>query len=732
MYLIEDILIRFNRMRGKAALWIPGTDHAGFETQYVFEKHLAEKGKSRFDYDRDALYQKIYEFVIENSGVIQSQLRRLGFSLDWTRETFMLDKGVVETVLNTFQKMHADGLVYRDNYMVNYCPFYGTTFSDLEVKYIQQNDPLYYLKYGPFELATVRPETKFGDTAVAVHPDDPRYQEHIGKEIGVEGLIGDFKLRVIADEAVDPEFGTGVIKVTPAHDPLDFEIGKRHGLEIKRVIGFDGRLTDLAGPYAGVEVTKAREKVVADLKSKNLITKIDEDYTHRVAVSYKGEKPIEPMIMPNWFVDAKTLAKPAIQAAREGRVNFIPKRFKGEYYRWMENIQPWAISRQIAFGIRIPAWYNVDENPNLTVSFIDQEGQTHTGRIEDLLESFKFPEIENGLQTLCAPIEADYVISQKKPGENFLQETDVFDTWFSSGQWPLTTLGYPDSPEFDYFYPTDVLDTMWDILFFWVARMIMFGLYLTDEVPFKDIYLHSMVTDEKGAKMSKSKGNVINPIEVIEEYGADVLRMSLIFGSAPGTMTSIGESKFKGQRNFVTKIWNVARFILGQIEKHQSLSTNFQTNSKSQISNYKLRAEDQKILKDLKNLVRQTTARLDAYQFSLAAEELYEFVWNRFASDYLESVKPRLTDSEQMQDERSHKKESMRAALWTLNTVLLNSLKLLHPFVPFVTEEIYQQLPNREEDSIMISSWPTDVIPATEPGSTRGGQQIPDHLRNDS
>lgn len=711
MFVIEDILIRFNRMRGKAALWIPGTDHAGFETQFVFENKLAREGKSRFDFDRNTLYQKIYAFVLENSGIIQKQLRRLGFSLDWTREKFTLDEDVVETVLKTFQKMYADGLIYRDNYMVNYCPSYGTTFSDLEVKYIEKKDPLYYLKYGPLEIATVRPETKFGDTAVAVHPADQRYQKYLGKEIEVEGLTGRFKLKVIADEAVDPEFGTGVVKVTPAHDPVDFEIGKRHNLEIKRVIGLDGKLTEAAGPYAGMGVEEARRKVVEDLKRRNLITRIDYNYTHRVAVSYKGEKPIEPMLMPNWFVNAQALAKPAVEAVRSGKIKFIPARFEKDFYRWMEKIKPWAISRQIAFGIRIPAWYHVDENPQMIITFIDKNGQTHTGKVKELLAEFEFNEIEKGLQALYAPIEARFLISPKKPGARYLQETDVFDTWFSSGQWPLVALGYPNHPDFKYFYPTNVLDTMWDILFFWVARMIMFGLYLTGKVPFRVVYLHSMVTDEKGTKMSKSKGNVINPLDVVKEYGADVLRMSLVFGSAPGTQISVGESKFKGQRNFITKLWNIARFTLQHLDKHPLNYPNPRNRPHRPTRPPLLHPTDEAILKDLNQLIQEITLFLENFQFSQAAERLHDFTWNRFASDYLESAKLRLSieDQENLDHQGLSPKESQEAALWTLQTVLLNCLKLLHPFIPFVTEEIYQQLPNRDAESIMVSEWPSKL-----------------------
>ena len=697
MFVIEDILVRFNRMKQRPTVWIPGTDHAGFETQFVYEKKLAKEKKSRFDFDRETLYKDIYSFVVENSGRIQNQLRRMGFSLDWTRETFMLDDHVVDSVLKTFVKMHKDKLVYRDNFMVNYCPYYGTTFSDLEIKYIDKSDPLYYLKYGPFTLATVRPETKFGDTAVAVHPDDKRYKKYIGKEIDVEGLLGKFKLNVIADKTVDPKFGTGVVKVTPAHDPNDFEMGKRHNLEIKQVIGFDGKLTKLAGPYVGMKVAAARQQIVKDLKEKGLISKIDESYAHRVAVSYKGDRPIEPMVMPNWFVDAKKLAKPAIKAAKDKKVEFIPARFEKMYYQWMENIRPWVISRQIAFGIRIPAWYDITKNPDIAITFINSKKKTITGTVKDLLKDYKLAEIEKGLQQLSAPIDSKYEISTTKPSKNHIQDTDVFDTWFSSGQWPLTTLKYPNGEDFKKFYPTTVMDTMWDIIFFWVARMIMFGLYLTKEVPFKHVYLHSMVTDEKGQKMSKSKGNVVNPIDLINSYGADALRIALVAGSAPGNPIAISDNKVRGYRNFANKIWNIGRFIKLQTPNSGSQRSDLLRLSPSRsgrlsLNMNNLKPEDKKILKSLDKLIKSVTKNLDSFHFSESSLDLYDFTWNKLASDYMESIKDRLRDKD-------------KAALATLIHVYANCLKMLHPFMPFVTEAVWQNLFPKEKP-LIISPWP--------------------------
>ncbi|OQX50966.1 valine--tRNA ligase [candidate division CPR3 bacterium 4484_211] len=721
MYVVEDLLIRWHRMLGDNTLWTPGTDHAGFETQYVYEKKLSSSGQSRFNFDRETLYQKIFEFVKENSGIIQKQLRRLGFSLDWSRETFTLDPKVINLVYKTFKKMHQDGLIYRDNYIVNYCPHFGTTFADLEVKYLEKQAKLWFIKY-PLKareskikdkwitVATTRPETMLGDTAVAVHPDDERYKNLVGQTALLP--LTNREIPIIADEAVDPEFGTGAVKVTPAHDPTDFEIAKRHNLPLIQVVDFSGKLSEKTGSYKGLPVLEARKKIVRDLAKQDLIEKIDKNYTHRVLVSYKGNYPIEPMVMPNWFVktnekfkirskklkklsnqDEISLGEMGLLAVKKGLIKIIPKRFEKQYYQWMENIKPWPISRQIVWGIRIPAWYNVMKYPALQVAFLNSKnGQVVSGEIGKLLNTYSLSEIEKGLQSLIAPTSAEYIISPDKPGENFLPETDVFDTWFSSGQWPLATLNYPNGEDFKTFYPTSVLDTMWDILFFWVARMVMLGLYLTDDVPFKTVYLHSMVTDKKGAKMSKSKGNVINPLEVVEKYGADALRMSLLVGSAPGNPVSLSMEKVKGYRNFVTKIWNASRFVL----QHK-------TKLKTTFKNPKLETADKKILNRLDQVIRETTAALEKFHFSSAGETIYDFFWHEFCDRYIEQTKKRLYG----EDERAKCQ-----ALSVLLKVLIDCLKLLHPFMPFVTEEIYQKFlqaglkgPEYKE-ALMVSPWP--------------------------
>ena len=570
MCAIEDVLIRWKKMQGYSTLWVPGTDHAGFETQIVYEKELKKKDKSRFDYDRNTLYRNIWDFVQSNKHIIEEQIRGMGSGLDWSRYSFTLDDKVIKTVYDTFSKMISDGLVYRDDYIVNYCPKCGTTFSDLEIDHITRKDPLYYMKYGPFILATVRPETKFGDTAVAVHPNDKRYKEYIGKEIEVEGLLGTFKLKVIGDSFVDPEFGTGVVKITPAHDKNDYEAGRRHNLEIKSVIGLDGRMNDLAGPYAGMKIMEARKKIVEDLNKKGLLVKIDENYEHSVAVCYRGKHDIEPTVLPNWFVKVDPLKKPALEAVKRGEVKIYPKWQEITYIRWMEEMRDWPISRQIVWGIRIPAWYNINDNPDLIVNFLDKNGKVVFGKISELLKNYSFEEIEKGLQTLVAPKDARYLISEKKPKEYCLQETDTFDTWFSSGHWPLVTLGYPASDDFKYFYPTSVLETGWEIIRFWVSRMIMLGIYLTGKPPFKDVYLHGLVRAVDNKKMSKSLGNVIDPLEFIPEYGADALRMGLISGTANGKDFAFPKDKVIAFRNFANKLWNMSRFCLLMIEEMKS------------------------------------------------------------------------------------------------------------------------------------------------------------------
>lgn len=691
LFTVQDILVRFHRMKGEPTLWLPGGDHAGIETQFVFEKKLAKEGKSRFDFDRQTLYTMIAEFVDANKDINKNQMKRLGFSLDWTRYHYSLEPDIVARVLTTFKKLYDDKLLYREERLVNYCTHCGTSFSDLEVKHIEQIDKLYYMKYGPFVLATTRPETKFGDTAVAVHPKDKRYSNWIGKEIEFDGLNGRVKLTIVGDEAVDPEFGTGVVKVTPAHDMTDFEIGKRHQLPMKQIIGFDGKLTDITGPYAGLRVKAAREKVVSDLQAKGLMDHIDEAYTHTVGVCYRCGTILEPLPRPQWFIKTKPLAEKAMDAVKTGKTKIVPlKRFETMYFDWLERIQDWNISRQIVWGPRIPVWYCLDCNLDIKISFISTKGEKITDTYEHLAKQYTIEEITHGLQTILAPITASFTLDAHTcptcHGTHLIQDTDTFDTWFLSGQWPVNTLK-TNEEDIAYFYPTSVLDTLWDILFFWVARMMMLGIYLTGNVPFKVVHLHSRVVDKKGQKMSKSKGNVVNPIDMVDQYGADALRIALIFGAAPGSDIVMSEDKVRGMRNFANKIWNIARLFTLHAEKKD---IPFYT------AEMKVQDQDTVLLKDLNTLISTVTDSIERYRLSDAAQSLYEFIWHRFADVYVEENKQRFQDGDLI-------------SLAVYRHVLLTILTLLHPFMPFVTEAIWGQIPKKTQDPLIISSWPTSV-----------------------
>jgi valyl-tRNA synthetase len=630
---LQDIMIRFRRMKGEKTLWLPGADHAGFETQVVFEKKLEKEGRSRFKIPRKELYKEILEFTLTNKATMEQQLKKLGASCDWSREKFTLDPNIVKVVYQTFEKLKADGLLYKGRRIVNWCTKHQTSLSDLELKYEERKDPLYFIKYGPIELATVRLETKFGDTAVAVNPKDKRYQKYIGKEIEIETVIGKAKIKVIADEAVDMEFGTGAVKVTPAHDPVDFEIWQRHKEEIpepKQVIDQFGKLNERTGPYQGMKVIEARQKLAEDMAKKGLLdpNKTDHNYKHNVAVCYKCGSIIEPMILDNqWFI--KVTEKPkskklslrdaAVKAVKARQIRFLPQRFEKLFFHWMKIVRDWNISRQIVWGIKIPE-----------------------------------------------------------------KDTDqVFDTWFSSCQWPFATLKTSQTKDFSNFYPTTVMETGYDILFFWVARMIMLGLYATDKVPFQYVYLHGLVRDKDRQKMSKSKGNVIDPLGVIDIYGADALRMALIVGNTPGSDPIIYEEKIRGYRNFINKIWNASRFVFMNLD-------GFESSKKP-----KLDAKDQKTIKDLKKLSKETTKIMESFKFYAAAEKLYHYFWHTFADKIIEEQKLRLKNPKKRQ-----------AAQYILLEVLKTNLKLLHPFIPFVTEEIYQQLPLKKKQCLMIEYWP--------------------------
>jgi valyl-tRNA synthetase len=647
---IEDLLIRYKRMRGYKTLWLPGTDHAGFETQVVYEKKLEKEGRSRFGMEPDTLRAEIMDFTLANKSRVRDELRGLGASCDWTRETFTLDPHIVTTVYNTFKKLYDDGLLYRGKRVVHWCVKHQTGLSDLETDSVERTDTLYYMKYGPFVLATVRPETKFGDTAVAVHPDDSRYKKWIGKEIEFDGLIGPVKLKVIADEFVDPKFGTGVVKVTPAHDPNDFAIAERHGLEIKEVIDEHGKLNALTGKYQGLKIEEARTVIAEDLKKAGLLEKIDENYKHTIKVCYKCGRALEPRVIPQWFISMKPLAKRAAQDIGADKITFHPKQFKKITLQWLENIQDWNISRQIVWGIPIPAKLCA---------------QCGAG----------FPDLDDTIKN-CPTC-----------GGNVQKDADTFDTWFSSGQWPFATLRYPDGDDFKTFYPTDVMETGADIIFFWVARMIMLGLYRTDKLPFHTVYLHGLVTAPDGSKMSKSKGNVIDPLEISKEFGTDALRMGLIIGNTPGTPTPLDKNKVKAYKLFANKIWNAARFVLANTEDFAG----------GRIDEKKFPAQSAHFTK-LHETAAEITKDLDALRIHLAAEKIYHYFWHEFADNIIEECKPLLA--------HPHSREGAQAILIS---VLTTTLKLLHPFMPFVTEDIWNRLPEKirgDENMLIVAAWP--------------------------
>jgi len=692
LFTIEDILVRYHRMLGDPTLWLPGGDHAGIETQFVFEKNLKKENKSRFDFDRETLYQKIWDFVEKNRILNMYQMKKLGFSMDWSRYHYSLEPAIIKNVSTVFKKLYNDGLVYRDEKIVNYCTFCGTAFSNLEVDHKNVDSHLWYIKYGLLTVATTRPETMLGDTAVAVNPKDKRYAKLIGTKIMLP--LVNREIPVIGEETIDIKFGTGAVKVTPSHSPEDYDMAKKHGLEFMRIFDYDGKTNNnVPEKYRGLFPSQVREVVINDLTELGLMEKI-ENYSHEVGHCYRCGRVIEPITAPQWYVKIDKLAKPAIEAAKKGEVKFFPTRFKKSFIDWMENIRDWNISRQIVWGPRIPAWYCLDCNPNIKINFLDKNKNIISGFYKDLKNKYDFKEIKNGLPSLVAPVSSDFQIAdlrcQKCKGEHTLQETDTFDTWFLSGQWPLNTLGFnpenleKSSEDFKYFYPTSVLDTLWDILFFWVARMMMFGLYLTGDVPFKTVHLHARCTDSKGQKMSKSKGNVVDPLIMSEKYGTDALRMSLVYGIAPASDFVISEDKIRAQRNFVNKIWNATRFILMKIGDLNPSPTLPLTGQGDQ--------DNVNILDKLKKIVKSTTDNLNKYRFGQASEDLYQFFWHDFCDVYIESTKNKGPE-----------------VIPVLIEVLVTSLKLLHPFMPFVTETIYQETKEvfkQKEKMLITSTWP--------------------------
>lgn len=691
---IEDILIRYHRMKGDDTVWIPGTDHAGIETQFVFEKKLSKQGKSRFNYDRETLYKMIWDYVQENSGFAVDQMKKLGASADWSRFKFTLDPSVVEFVVQTFTKMHNDGLVYRDLKLVNYCPKCGTSYSELEVVHKEQTDKLYYLKYGPFTLATTRPETKFADTSVAVHPEDPRYQKYIGTEVEVDGLNGKFTLKVIADEYVDREFGTGVVKITPYHDFNDYEVWQRHKNEIpepKQVIGFDGKLTEVAGKYAGMKVKAARDQIEKDLAEKGLLEKVNDKYVHSIGTCYRCGTVLEPLPLPQFFIKVKdkknNLTQKVLDTLDKGGTKVYGAGREKILRHWLENLKDWNISRQIVWGIRIPVWYEINGNEEkISVTFNNVKGEFQkTAKLsERLAEGYSIEEIKKGLQQVYAEAGLPFTVSEKDLGQNYLPETDTFDTWFSSGQWPVVTLKTNKENDFDRFYPTSVMETAYDILLFWVMRMMMMGEYLENKTPFEHVYLHGLVRDEKGQKMSKSKGNVINPLEFVNKYGADAVRMALVMSSTPGSDSAVGENKIRGMRNFSNKIWNAVRFVMTM-------------NDNEMVKKTDAGKEDVNFKKHLSEVCSSVTEHLEKMRPGQAAELTYNEFWHWFCDECIE------------------KSKNGEIAQSVLTKGLITFLRLLHPFSPFVTETVWQELWKNSDQNLkkemgsellILAEWP--------------------------
>lgn len=644
MLAIEDIIIRYQRMKGKAALLLPGADHAGFETQVVYEKELAKQGKSRFDFSRDELYKQIWDFVAKNKDDYEAQFRKLGASLDWDRYVYTLDEKIVHQAYKTFKKMWDDGLVYRGERLVNYCTFHGTGFADIEVEYKQEKSHLWHIRYpltdnsGEVVVATTRPETMFGDVAVAVHPEDKRYRKFIGKTAKLP--LTDREIPILADAMVETEFGTGAVKITPAHDPNDYEVAERHDLPMITVIDFEGKMNHHAPEgYAGLDAQEARKRTVEDLEKQGYIVK-KEPYEHSVGHCYKCGTVIQPLLREQWFIDVGPLAKPAIQALEDKQIKFYPDAKRLQLIKYLEGLRDWNISRQIAWGIPIPAFQSLD-NP----------------------EEWIFDErVEQEIIEIA--------------GKSYRRDPDVFDTWFSSSSWPYATLDFPNSDDFKQFYPLSLMETGADILYPWVSRMIMFGLYETGQVPFKEVYLHGLIQDQHGAKMSKSKGNVIDPMTMVDEYGSDAFRMGIIADEAPANNRPFDTSKLVGARNFCNKLWNLARYI----ESKEIPSADPPTDKNNPY------IADEWMLTKTQQAVKKISADLDNYRFAEAYDTLYHLVWDDFADWYVEASKVAFNP-------------------YVLSGVYEDILKLAHPFAPFVTETIWQTMAT-DKSLLATSSWP--------------------------
>ena len=648
---LQDILTRFKRMQGYSALWLPGTDHASIATEAKVVEKLAKEGITKEDIGREKFLDEVWDWKKEYGGRIVKQLRKMGSSADWQRERFTMDEGCNEAVKEVFVNLYNKKLIYRGERIINWCPHCLTSISDAEVEYEDQAGHFWHLRYplsdgsGYIEMATTRPETMLGDTAVAVNPNDDRYKDMVGKTVILP--IVHREIPIIADDYVDMEFGTGVVKITPAHDPNDFEVGLRHNLPVINVLTEDAKIVDDYPEFAGLDRYEARKAIVDALDKEGALVEI-EDYSHNVGTCYRCHTTVEPRVSKQWFVKMEELAKPAIEAVKSGKTKFVPEHFDKTYYHWLENIRDWCISRQLWWGHRIPAFY-CDDCGELVVT---KEN------------SCKCP----------------------KCGKEMRQDPDTLDTWFSSALWPFSTLGWPSkTEELDYFYPTNVLVTGYDIIFFWVIRMMFSGLEHTGEVPFNTVLIHGLVRDSQGRKMSKSLGNGIDPLEVIDKYGADALRLTLVTGNAPGNDMRFYWERVEASRNFANKIWNASRFILMNLDKADS----------SAVELSDLAPADKWILSKLNTLAKDVTENMENYDLGVAVQKIYDFIWEEFCDWYIEMVKPRLWNDEDT---------TKAAALWTLKTVLTESLKLLHPYMPFITEEIFLNL--TDEETIMLSKWP--------------------------
>jgi len=681
--ILEDIMTRWHRMKGEPTLWLPGVDHAGIAAQVVVEQLLAEEGLTRHQLGRERFIERMWQWADQCRGTIAQQHQRLGISCDWSRERFTLDEGPSRAVRTVFARLYEKGLIYRGERIINWCPRCATALSDLEVDHKDIGGHLWYVRYPLAEgnqfitVATTRPETILGDTAVAVNPDDERFKAMIGKEVILPAVKQ--VIPVVADEAVDPSFGTGAVKITPAHDPVDFEVAQRLGLPLVNILNPDATMNENAGPYVGLDRFACRQAILSDLEKDGLLIKV-EPYAHSVGHCQRCQTVIEPIVSKQWFVKMTPLAKPAIDAVLDGRITIIPERFTKVYHNWMENIRDWCISRQLWWGHRIPVWY-CQECGELTVTIEDAKACSHCG---------------------SAKIE---------------QDPDVLDTWFSSALWTHSTLGWPDDTEdLRYFYPTTVMETGYDILFFWVARMIMMGLEDTGDIPFRNVYLHGLIRDEKGEKMSKIKGNVLNPLETLEKYGTDALRLALSMGTSPGNDIKLTTARLEAGRNFANKLWNATRFVVRSIEPDS-------TNMKIQWDS--LPVEDRWILSRLSRTISSVTNLMEGFQFGEAQRQIHDFLWGEFCDWYIEFTKIRLRLAEEMV-----------SPIPVLVYILETSLRLLHPYMPFVTEELWQHLkrhlPSEQAatESIMVAPYPEADRTAIDPQAERVMESVIEIIRS--